>query len=630
MNISLRPRIILTLAPFLVLLVLLSAAAAILLHDLGGRIDAILRENFDSVLYMESLNEALERIDSSFQFALAGEEDKARSQYTANWKLYRDSLVLEQGNITLPGEGDLVARLAQLTERYEHDGKAFYARLPKDVDRRLAYFGTPDGLLHTFNEIKDVSGRILRLNQAEMEDASRRARRAAHNALIIFGVALVGCLAIWIFLTWRTCLAILRPISEMTQSALAIGHGNLHQVVPVTSHDELGQLANAFNVMARQLRGYRETGYSRLLRAQRTSQATIDSFPDPVLVVDPERHVEMANPAARRYLGVVAANPDQPPRPAWEPPTALHDPLEDALTKQQSYLPEGFDRAIVLHSDGQERFLLPHVMPISDPYGNTLGAAILLHDVTRFRLLDQVKSDLVATVSHEFKTPLTSLRLAVHLLLEESVGPLTPKQTELLVDARDNSELLLARVNRLLDMTRLQAGRQQLDLAPVAPAELVRAAEEAFRPRAQDKDIAFIVDVAPDLPDVCADADRMGYALGNLLDNSLTHTERGGKITLSVAKGADGVTFYVTDTGRGIAPEHLPHIFEKFYRVPGQSKQGGTGLGLAIVQEIVAAHDGEVACDSRPAKGTVFSIRLPRWMPPLKDSSRPALASPLP
>src|SRR5262249_49575961 len=163
-----------------------------------------------------------------------------------------------------------------------------------------------------------------------------------------------------------------------------------------------------------------------------TSQATIDSFPDPVLVVDPDNKVVMANPAAQRLFGFPAKSEDQVAI-SWIPPESLHAPLKDALQKQSRYLPEEFDRAILLHLDGKEGSLLPHILPIRDPFGFTLGAAILLQDVTRFRLLDQIKSDLVATASHELKTPLTSIRLAIHLLLEEVVGPLTSKQTELLL-----------------------------------------------------------------------------------------------------------------------------------------------------------------------------------------------------
>jgi len=166
-------------------------------------------------------------------------------------------------------------------------------------------------------------------------------------------------------------------------------------------------------------------------------------------------------------------------------------------------------------------------------------------------------------------------------------------------------------VNNFLDLTRMEQGREHLDVRPHDPAELLRAAAEAVRPRAADKDVAVLVEAPPDLSPVAADGQRLGHALGNLLDNALTYSDRGGRITLSAARDGDRVTLAVADTGVGIPPEHVPRVFVRFYRVPGHSRGGGTGLGLAIVQEIVAAHGGTVACESRPGEGTAFRISLP-------------------
>jgi two-component system, NtrC family, sensor histidine kinase KinB len=620
MTTSLRFRIILMLVPLLALLGLMGSAAVAALYRLGGSIDAILRENYDSVLYMERLDEALERIDTSFQFAMAGREDLARPQYEENWQAYRDYLGREQKNITiLPDESELVDRLVELTARYRRQGDAFYARPTAVPAWQKDYFGS-GGLFDTFKEIKDIAGRILRLNQDHMEQSSRAAQLAARQSLVGFGIGLAASALLASVLAWHTTRSVLRPIRAVTQSALAIGRGNLDQVVPVLSHDELGLLADAFNAMVRQLRVYRQSDYTRLLRAQRTSQATIDSFPDPVLVVDEEGRVEMANPAAQRLLGVVPSPLASRGRevggeavaPHWQPPEALRQPLADAVRQQTPYVPDGFERALTFRVDGAEHFFLPRILPIRDPFGSSLGAAVLLEDVTRFRLLDQVKSDLVATASHELKTPLTGIRLALHLLLEETVGPLTPKQAELLVDARDNAEQLLAIVNRLLDLARLEQGREHLALRPAAPVDVLGAAAEAVRPRAADKNIDVEVEAAPNLPPVAVDGPRFGHALGNLLDNAVAQTDRGGRITLSAAAAGDGVVLSVADTGLGIAPEHLPHLFDKFFRIPGRGPDGGTGLGLAITREIVTAHGGTITCDSQQGTGTVFRIRLPR------------------
>jgi signal transduction histidine kinase len=617
MRLSLRYRILLTLFPLLALLALLGTASMVLLQRLGGQIKLILHENYDSVVAMERLKEALERIDSSFQFALAEREKEAEDQFDKNWVEYDKALDKEEHNVTIhPREDELVERLRALTKQYRAQGKQFYTPGRSLKARDADYFDEKSGLRTTFYAIKNTADDILVLNQENMVRAGQNAEDTARLSQIGFGIGLALAGLIAIGLAWHTTTAILRPIRAVTRSAGAVAGGSLDQVVPVLSNDELGELADTFNQMARQLRHYRQTDYARLLRAQRTSQATIDSFPDPVLVVDAEGQVEMANPAAQRLLGVTGSAPAGKPggdgaRGAWLPPEALQEPLRDAVQGQRQYLPEGFDQAVQFPVDGKERSFLPRILPITDPYGGTLGAAVLLEDVTRFRLLDQVKSDLVATASHELKTPLTSIRLAIHLLLEETVGALTPKQAELLLDARDNAERLLAMVNNLLDLARLEEGRQYLDLQEERPAALLEGAAEAIRPGAEDKGVSVAVEASAELPTVRVDAQRLGHALGNLLDNALAYTERGGRITLAATATADSVTLSVADTGRGIPPEYLPHLFERFFRIPGQSQHSGTGLGLAIVREIVSAHEGTIICESRPGEGTVFRIQLP-------------------
>ena len=201
--------------------------------------------------------------------------------------------------------------------------------------------------------------------------------------------------------------------------------------------------------------------HGRLLRAQKTAQATIDSFPDPVVVVDPMGSVEQANRAARRLLGVSPAAESPVP---WHPAEPLKTLISDVLAGRGDYLPVSLEQAISLSDGGQERYFLPRVLAIRTEADELLGAAVAMVDVTKFHLLDRLKSDMVSTVSHELKTPLTSVQMAIHLLLEELVGPLTPKQVELLLAARQDSDRILTMINDLLDLTRIEQGRVQLDL----------------------------------------------------------------------------------------------------------------------------------------------------------------------
>ena len=610
---SLRFRLWALFAPLLALVAALGAGFIYSLGVVGDRIDGILRENYRSVDAMTGMTEAAERIDSAFLLTLAGQPG-GRGQFDAQWVAYRHHLEFERSNITEPGEAELVARLAALSDRYRAAGGRFFAPERGPADRAADYV-TPDGrpgpLLDGFRQVKEVTGAIRRLNQDSMEAASRRAQDAACRARWWASAGLLAALAATGLLGWRTGLAILRPVEDLTRSARAVGDGRFDLPVTATTRDEIGGLVAAFNRMTAQLRDLRESQAARLLRAQQASQATLDAFPDPVLVIDPTGRVDMANPAARRVFGVVPGVGS-----SWEPPDQLREPLAAALHRQQALLSRSFDQAVVYRTGGEDRTFIPQVLPVRDPHGGTLGAAVVLNDVTRFRLLDEFKTDLVATASHELKTPLAGLRLAVHLLLDESVGPLGPKQTELLIDARENTERLVRIVDHLLALARLERGQEELTVRPVAPADLLRAAVDRVQPRLNGRRVRLDLD-ATALPLLAADPDRLGHALDNLLVNAATYIGPDGLVTLSARPAGDGrVELAVADTGVGIPAEHLPHVFDKFFRIPGQSRGGGTGLGLAIVREVATAHGGGVTCESEPGRGTTFRLTLPAWAGP--------------
>lgn len=509
-----------------------------------------------------------------------------------------------------------------MVARYRGLGDRFF-EIGRKTDRAADYYGEgdrPGSLRVVFRDVKDVTRDIRRLNQGSMEQASAKARSTAARARRWAAVGLIAALAATGALAWRTTRTILRPVEDLTRSARAVGDGRFDQVVTAETRDEVGELVVSFNRMTAQLRDLRQSQASQLLRAQQTSQAAIDAFPDPILMIDPGGRVEMANPAARRVLGV---EPGDESAPSWQPPPPLQAPLGEALKNQRPFLTRSFDRTVSYRADGEDHVYIPQVLPIPDPYGGALGAAVVLNDVTQFRLLDEFKSDLVATASHELKTPLAGLQLAVHLLLEEVVGPLTSKQSELLIDARDNTERLLRIVDHLLSLARLENPREPMNVRPEDPLALLRSAVERVRPRMGDVRMIIDAGTAP-LPCVAADSQRLGRALDNLLVNAAAYTDPGGRVSLSARQVPGGkVELAVRDSGVGIPPEHLPYVFDKFFRVPRQARDQGTGLGLAIVKEVVAAHGGDVTCESEPGRGATFRLTLPVW-----DGDRPAKGTP--
>ena len=230
-----------------------------------------------------------------------------------------------------------------------------------------------------------------------------------------------------------------------------------------------------------------------------------------------------------------------------------------------------------------------------------------------------MKRGLVSTVSHQLKTPLTSIRMAVHLLLEENVGALTEKQAELLLAARDDSDRLNGILDNLLDISRMESGKVPMSFAPVAPQVIVAEAAEHFAAAYQDKGISLQTAVPGDLPEVMADAARIVHVFDNLLSNALKYTSAGGSVTMSARADEEKVIFSVSDTGTGIPREYLDTIFDQFFRVPDQQARAGAGLGLAIAREIVEAHGGSITVDSTEGHGSTFTVMLKKAAPVRKE-----------
>ncbi len=302
---TLRSRLMIGIAPLLAVMVGLGLWAIVMFLRLGGNIDVILRENYRSVLAAQNLKESLERMDSAALFAIGGQEERANEQFHESRPEFERNLLIEQNNITLPGEQEIADDLGSLYKQYIVLTDQFFAIPRVQVKERTdLYFKK---LLPTFNRIKDRADDVLNLNQKNMEAMDLKARTAASASVRWMVASLVGSAAVAAIISLLLSRSILEPIRAVTMGARSMARGDIEQVVPVLSRDELGELAAAFNSMARTIREYRQAGTARLLRAQKTAQATIDSFPDPVVVVDLAGSVERANPAAGRLLDATPA-----------------------------------------------------------------------------------------------------------------------------------------------------------------------------------------------------------------------------------------------------------------------------------------------------------------------------------
>jgi two-component system, NtrC family, sensor histidine kinase KinB len=457
-------------------------------------------------------------------------------------------------------------------------------------------------MLPLFTEIKDTAQEIIRINQDNMVQADREARQLAAESTRYMIVAIVAGIAGAIFFATRLQRSILQPIQALTAVSKELGDGKLDQVVPVASHDELGQLADTFNKMATKLRAYRQAMGDQILHARQMTEITFSAFPDPIIALTSDGRIDFTNPAANRFLYHVGQKVGLPP--------GVQAEVDRVFKGAPDFLPTSFECVLVFRVEDHEVFMLPRVIGMRDEAGHIFGAAVILQDVTRLRLLDEVKTNLVSTVSHELKTPLTSVRMGLHLLLEERIGTLNAKQTELLLAAREDSERLLRMINDLLDLAKLESGKAVLPSQPVEPQELVESAGEDLQALVESRGSRLVTKISPDLPKVFVDARQIAHVFSNFISNAVKHTKAGEEIVLR-AKNVEGkVRFSVIDHGPGIPPQYQSKLFDRFFRVPG-SEVTGAGLGLAIAKEVVHAQGGTIGVNSTPGEGSEFYFDLP-------------------
>lgn len=599
---GLRAKLSIAFGVLVLVLLALALGGVVWSSRIEGSIEVILRENFRSVLAAQEMKEALERMDSGVLFSMTGNPEAGRVLVDEYRPRFKAALELELSNLTLPGEESRAREIQTAFRDFELAILDVFDTTRSPASRRESYYGR---VLPSFQEIKRLADEILQMNQESMSEASERARVLAKAASQQMFLALLAGAALSVVSVGFLARSILGPLTRLTESARQIEKGDFGRVVDAGSDDEVGELAEAFNSMASQLRLLRRTDRARLALAQRISQLTVDSLPDVVVLLAPTNEVDLANRSARDLLGVVPGNRVSRRHREWLDPI-----VEEARRYGGVDTRGGYERAVQLFVNGRESFFLPHAVALKDPDLGEVGVTVILVDVTDLRRLDEMKSNLVATVSHELMTPLTSLAMALHILLGQRLGDVSEEQRELLESARDDADRLRQILEGLLDVSRLEEGKDGLEMVEVAVADLIHEAVEPLRSAFEEKGVRLDVEISRDDLFVQADRIRASLLLTNLISNAWKHTERGGRVVVSASKMTDGVQISVADTGAGIAREHHERIFERFFRVPGEVERGA-GLGLAIAKEIAEAHGGELRIDSSKHDGSRFLVRLP-------------------
>ncbi|HWR00594.1 MAG TPA: ATP-binding protein [Chlorobaculum sp.] len=604
MKIGIRQKLLLGMSGMLVIVTAISFMTIRQIDDLGKSLAVVLKQNYLSVVACQDMKDALERIDSGVLYTFVGNQEEGVRMVTEHKAKFKDALDRELHNITLPGEQERAEKVRRLSEEYYGTLSGIMDRSKPEQVRRALYYTR---LVPVFNEIKVVAREILEMNQANMiseKNAARNLSISARWRVLSIGIASI---LLSILLGYQIHRWVLNPLRSLIETTEEIRQGNLEVVIQTGANDEVGHLSRSFNAMLTALRQNRNSDMANLIRSRKLTEDVFRALPVPVAVLDPQGQVGVSTETAVQLFGLKPGVSVRDLPYSW-----MSGLLENSfVTRRPAFLEaKGFVQQFV---GNKEYFFRPEAVPIvSEPESGDVGGSILIMtDVTQLHDQQEMKQGLVSTVSHQLKTPLTSLRMSIHLLLDEQVGALNGKQTELMVGAREDCERLVEMLDDLLDLNRIESGKAYLEPRPMQPSVLVRQGMDPFMNEAKDRNVTLSDAIADDLPDVFADPGAVRHVFANLLSNALRFTMPGGSVRTGAGKEGDFIRFFVEDTGSGIASEHMAHLFDQFFRAPGQDVRSGVGLGLSIVKELVEAQGGVVSSQSQPGKGSCFSFTIP-------------------
>jgi len=453
---------------------------------------------------------------------------------------------------------------------------------------------------------------LMDMNMQSIQRKSEMAKHTANNA--VFWIAITGtlCFLIAFILLINLPSNIANPIKELTESIKQIADKNYSERVNFEKNNEFGALAKSFNVMAQKLETYNNSNLAKLMMEKKRVETLIDKMHDPVIGLDEKMRIIFANEEANQILGLS----DSELIGYQSKDLALKNDLLRALIKdidEANPLKNG-NKPMKIFANGKESYFekdIQHITitPTGENQPKVVGHVILLRNVTEYKELDFAKTNFIATVSHEFKTPISSIKMSLQLLENEQIGKLNDEQKNLVESIKDDAYRLLKITGELLNMTQLESGNIQLSILPSDPREILNYAINATKTQADQKQIQMEVNCPKEIPLVQADNEKTAWVLTNLISNAIRYSYDNSTILLSIQETSKHIQISVKDFGQGIAPQYKDKIFDRYFRVPGTKKEG-TGLGLAISKEFMEAQGGQISLESEFGAGSTFILSL--------------------
>lgn len=560
------------------LLILVGAVSFIYFNRITKEAKDIVKNNYETLNYSRDMLNELDQFNGN---------DSVRAL-----KNFDQNLQLQENNITETGERELTASLR----------KDFTALKQKKTT------GTLYPLIR-----KDITG-IMQLNLQAINKKNQAAQVSAEKAKTIITLILTICTLIGLTFIFNFPSLVAAPIAKLTEGIKAIANKNYSQRIHLNRKDEFGQLANAFNSMAEKLDEYEHSNLSKILFEKQRAETVINSLKDASIGIDNKGIILFANQQALQLINLQELEMVGQSQEGIQ----KKNDLFRFLIKEQNNIP------FKIVVDGKENYFTKEIVDITQN-GEKIGNVIVLKNITSFKELDVAKTNFIATVSHELKTPLASSDFSLKLLEDSRIGQLTNEQKELVQQLKNDNQRMLKILSELLNMSQVEAGKLQVDIRDVGPVSVIQSSINAVHSVALEKEVSIVQEIEDNLPAIRADADKVNWVLNNFLTNAIRYSPSGSAVTIAARRANGDVSFAVTDKGSGIDEAYIGRIFERYFQVPGRSDKKGSGIGLAICKEFIEAMGGRIWVKSKLSEGSTFGFSLPVSLPPATplDDSRP-------
>ncbi len=525
----------------------------------------ILNANYESLDYCHKMQGKLDSLEVNANYSL----------------IAFDTLIQHQEkNVTENGESKATADL-----------RVAFNRLQKG-----------DTSLLTVIDLRNNIQRILNVNMQAIVRKSNEAEQHAENASTI--IILITAVSFIIGLTFSFNFpdVVVVPINKLIDAIKEISAKNYKHRIHLNTQDEFKQLADAFNIMAERIEEFESSNLNKLIFEKARAEAVINSLKDASIGIDKNEKVLFANRQALSLLGLEAGEMVG----AAITKMAERNDLFRFLMKNDSSTP------FKIVVEDKENYYIKEVIDATPE--DAFSRIIVLKNITSFKELDVAKTNFIATVSHELKTPLASSDFSLKLLEDERVGQLSNEQQALVRQLKDDNQRMLKILSELLNMSQVDAGKIQLQIAPAKLDDIIETAQMAVSSALKQHEIKVVKDTTLS-GYLNLDADKIGWVLTNFLTNAIRFSPPGGTVTVTTKKTEKGISVAVQDQGPGIDPMYFDKVFERFFKIPGQSQKAGSGIGLAICKELIQTMGGEIWVKSNLGEGSTFGFDLPTSPP---------------